>query len=58
VNTKEATNQTSRDDRKITSLALTKADHARLKEIAAVQHRTVSAQVRYWISRDRSKRAA
>lgn len=47
-----------REPRVITSLALSKPEHARLKAIAAAQQRTVSAQVRYWISQDSTERAA
>jgi hypothetical protein len=36
--------------RVVTSIALSREEHRALKEIAAEQQRTVSAQVRYWIS--------
>ena len=49
---------TTKSDRIITSLALTRADHARLKQIAAVQQRTVSGQVRYWNNPDDTTEAA
>lgn len=50
--------QADTQPRVVTSIALSRDEHDRLKAIASEQQRTVSAQIRYWISIEREVAAA